>query len=236
MELFINQNNGKLEKMNSETIPLNITTDIFLYKKINTSIEQCRYINGEKLYIENNGNLTTDQMVFESTSIIDKNDIDNVENLNNNFYYSTCLRNIDYTEQAGIYERTQLTENNIELFTLHEILEKEFENIVNNSEYDSVLYDILSDIKITQSKFRSINNNIYVILNKADNIIIEMDLPDPIKELKLNNICDRITVFINDKKIDSDTCLVNNMKKLKIELVNNSDSVVSIINPYILYK
>lgn len=238
MVIFINQNTGKIEKMNMETVPLEITSDIVLYKKEESEDMNIVYDeNGSQLYIDGrDGSITTEPCVFLIDNVIDEKDISKSSNdtMDDPIYKSITLFTKEYTRPCGMYKQIKLTEETMHLFSLEEILNEEFKNIVNASNFDSVIFGIFNNVDLSRSSFININNSIMATLNIDNKIIINIDLPKETNSIKLFNI-DNIDIYVNNTKAINNTVNISNTNKLHIELINNTNNIVTIINPYILY-
>ena len=242
MYIFVNDKCTKVVNDKTNSIPVSISTDIRLLHLYETDNYTDKYDeDGEKIYVDDEGNQYTEEYLYNKGDYIDDyTPLDVNMQLDEKIYLSESVKLKPLTKKVSLFKYINLTEENAHLFDLDEILNSEFMNIVENSNYDAVLYYILTELNVANSSFKALNK-LSATLGKGDFINIDIDnLSNNIKSIELFNIPDSLSIYVNNSLIETDELgemILSelNTDHLSIEIRNENSYNVTVINPYILY-
>lgn len=242
MNIFVNDKCTKIVDTKTNSVPVSIATDIRLLHLYETGDYTNVYDdNNERLYIDIDGNQYTEEYLYTKGEYIDEyTPLDIEMYLDERIYMSESIKLEPLTKKVGVFNYTNLTEENAHLFDLDEVMNSEFANIVEDSNYEGVLYYILTELNVTNSSFKALNK-LSATLGKNDYISIEIDkLTTNINTLELFNIPDSLNVYINNSKVEfgesGELILTGlNTNKISLEIRNENSYNVTVVNPYILY-
>lgn len=242
MNIFVDGKCTKIVGRKNDAIPIKITTDIRLFDLC--EIDGYRHItnkDNELLYSDDEGVLYTEDYLYNKGEYIDDYTVLDVEmESDEKIYIGESIKLKPLTEKMGIFKYTNLTDDNAHLFELNDILTSEFSNIVENSNYNGILYYILTELNVSQSSFKSLNK-LCATLGNNDYINIDITgLTTNINTIQLFNISDELSIYVNNTKIelnDNNELILSGMNtnQLSLEIRNENNYNISIINPYILY-
>lgn len=242
MKIFIDKNTGKIKDSIINAVPLSIVTDIKIFDMDVTEMySQCVLQDGSLVYVDSDGNRYLESDLYEKN-----NEINDITLLDDNMKLDESIFNSKVTKldilnhEVGLYKYIDVNEQNAKLFELSQILNVEFSNIIDESDYTGILYSILTELDLANSTFKSLNN-LSVTLGTGDyiNIVIE-NLTQTVSIIQLFNLDTKLGVYVNNSKIDINEdgefiATDINSNNITLEIRNDTDSTISICNPYILY-
>lgn len=241
MIYYVNKRTKFLGKLDSDSIPINILTDVRCNVITKTGQLQNVYENGKKLYINK---LDPFQYISEydkdsyfNYKIVDKVGMSKIGgNIDFDIFEKEPIYHTEYKIDSTIYKKELLTSDNAHLFKFDDVMRCEMTNLVNQSEYDVGVYSILDNIDMNNSSFKHLIEGLYVTLGINDSITISLDSDIDITSCKLINIPNTL-VYINNNIVINNKCNISSpSKKISIEIYNDTDSELTIINPCILYS
>lgn len=235
MILYFNPNNNEVSINPRNGVSINIETEISILKEVKTGLyNKKRDISGNIVYSDSTGKET---MVGTAFNKVGKP----IANVNNkDIYDGTVVVNTPVYIEDVTSKIITLNENNCRLFNADEVLNKEFENILNDSEYSIILKNILSDVDLKESTFK-MYDKYRVILNKSDKIIMNIgNIKYLTQNIKLANIDNELTIAVNNKFLTKENDMMCDLgfatDNLTIEITNNTDRRIIIVNPYLLCR
>ena len=235
MVVYIDEDGKLTNKVSS--IPINLETDIYIAKSFDTGEKETVYINDSPAFIGSNGEITNEKYSYikKSDKVEDFVKFEDAD-LDESIYESRKIGNEHYFKKIVTYKKEKLSENNLNVFDVEDVLEQEHRNLLNETNYDYVISNIIDDVDNNKSKYR-FKNRYKMILSSNDNIKIEITNIPNMKRFCLKNVNKNVTLFINNKKISYNREFVFEsdlrVRKLSLEIINNTEKNISIIDPYI---
>ena len=249
MILFVNQSTRKIEDSTLNTIPIEITTDIVLKDSVGISAVQAVDDNGNLLYTNKEGAVTTSSWSKDEHSILeplDFNDVNVIDgelhDIDEDINIVDTVDNTPYLEDVPFIKEVQLTKENAHNYSIDEIMTIEFYNLLEQSQYNNVLYNILDNILYTMSTFYSCNM-FRVILSKDDKVVLHINqrLSAGTRELFIKGIESGAKVYINTVECTQRNggyraFIAGDVDEITIEISNKSNRMIEINNPFILFN
>lgn len=244
MILFANISTGIVEtSSNANTIPVNILTNVkILLNNDNDSYEV--YNNTFKNNDNNITNVCGQAAIRETDTFIDLQNVKCI-GCNNSDIQSTNLMtgifvyNQEQTTTCNYYKLLTIDEQNANGLLIDDIMEQDMQNVLESSAYDYSAYFILDNIVFSYSTFISYNRY-KVLLKPNDSITINIQDVDLSSDAKLFNVNNNATVMVNNNSAlyDEDGFVVSDISgtELNIMITNNSDKIIELDNPYILFN
>ena len=235
MLIYINEDGGLTN--NPTSIPINLETEIYIAKSFDTGEKEISYINDYPAFISSTGEITNEKYSYikKSDKVEDFVKFEDVD-LDENIYESRKIGNAHYFEKILNYKKEKLTEDNLELFDIGDVLEQEHRNILNKTNYDYLISDIIEDVDDINSKYR-FKNRYKIILGPNDFIKIKLINIPNMRKFCIKNINKNLTLFANNKKIiyNRDFAFEFDLRtnNLTLEIMNNTEKNISIIDPYV---
>lgn len=244
MILFANISTGIIEtSSNANTIPVNILTDVkILLNNNNDSYEV--YNNTFKNNENNITNICKQAAIRETDTFIDLQDVrcigcNNSDIQSTNLMTGIFVNNQEQTTTCNYYKLLNVNEQNSNGLLIDDIMEQDMRNILESSAYDYSAYFILDNIVFSYSTFISYNRY-KVLLKPNDSITINIQNVDLSSDAKLFNVNSNATVVINNNSTiyDEDGFVASNISgtELNIVITNDSDKIIELDNPYILFN
>lgn len=240
MIIYIDEENKPTKEITNT--PIELQTDIKILKSFTTDEKEIKLIDGKLSYIDKNFNVMREQYTFIKKDKIDENTLNKFENksLDEYIYESKEIKNNYNTDYYDLYKTVQVTEDNLDLFDIDEILYQEHLNLLNESTYTSIITNIIKNVDLKLSSFKLINEY-KVVLSKNNKLIINIKDIQSSSVFCLENIDKNLLVYLNNKKVD----IINNkfllysdllLQDIKLEIINKTEYNISIIDPYIFIK
>lgn len=240
MIIYIDESNKPTKEITNT--PIELQTDIKILKSFTTDEKEIKLIDGKLSYIDKNFNVMKEQYTFIKKDKIDENTLNKFENksLDEYIYESKEIKNNYNTDYYDLYKTVQVTEDNLDLFDIDEILYQEHLNLLNESTYTSIITNIIKNVDLKLSSFKLINEY-KVVLSKNNKLIINIKDIQSSSVFCLENIDKNLLVYLNNKKVD----IINNkfllysdllLQDIKLEIINKTEYNISIIDPYIFIK
>ena len=240
MIIYIDEENKPTKEITNT--PIELQTDINILKSFTTDKKEIKLIDGKLSYIDKNFNVMKEQYTFIKKDKIDENTLNKFENksLDEYIYESKEIKNNYNTDYYDLYKTVQVTEDNLDLFDIDEILYQEHLNLLNESTYTSIITNIIKNVDLKLSSFKLINEY-KVVLSKNNKLIINIKNIQSSSVFCLENIDKNLLVYLNNKKVD----IINNkfllysdllLQDIKLEIINKTEYNISIIDPYIFIK
>lgn len=240
MIFYVNKKTKFLGKLDTDSIPIDIKTNIVCNISTKTNSLQNVYENGKKLYINKFNELNyinEDHNDYYVSKAIERNDIVKMGgDIDFEIFEKETINHKEYKVDSFIYTKETLTQDNAHLFKFDDVIECELTNLVNESNYDMAVYGILDNININESSFKYLIEDLYVTLGIGDNIEIIIDTDTIISSCELLNIPNTLVYINNNIVIDNKCNLSSPSNKLIITILNDTDNDLTIINPCVLYS
>jgi hypothetical protein len=231
--IFINPYTNKLTKDKMNAIPINIETELNILHDIKDGYLPMYKLDtyGKMVYTDYCKNETTEMNSF--LEIGEKKKIGNLD-----YYEQNVMSNSHVTFDKYRTEMVKVTEENYDQFNLDEILNLEYENILNDTEYYLIVSNILDNVIIAESSFKSLNKY-RCILDVNDNIeIIFVVTGSSINTVQFRNLDPNLNVTVNNESAyrngDLLECNFKQNDVISIKITNNTDKKIIIVNPYLL--
>lgn len=242
MILFSNNYTGNIDKDYTNNIPIEVTTDIWLMAGEETDvIEQATDVNGNFLYKDSDNMTTTESSHYYKNESITTDKLNYIGCSKCDTFYNTIeVKNKIIYEKQKLYKKIKVTEDNAHLFNIDDIIEQECLNILNSTDMNRLLFNILENLVYSKSTFK-LYNKYRCTLAPGNNIELIIQINRKIDILKLMHVPKTATLYINDKVVefndpeDINFSIGANVSDLKIDISNNTDKDIHIINPLLLY-
>ena len=255
MKVFVNQSTNKIDNSGLNVVPIELKTDIKLEQVISQSSDQKINDEGELLYKDSNGNETNQSWEIDTVTssfepfdfAMDKiNLIDgSLNKIDEDIKYANINDNTPLLDTVNFVKTIERTEENVEDYSIDYLMEIELNNLLEQSNYDYVLYDILNDIIYSNSSFYSRNKYIS-LLDTDDKLYIKLNQIETTSNISLAiyGVDKNANVYINDNLCiydeESDSFRINIQntltENLKLEIVNRTENIIQVNNPYILFS
>lgn len=235
MRIYIDSNNKFTKEVTST--PIEIVTELFVTKLFESDKKEIHTIEGKLSYENNSGNVNINKYDYMKGEKL----IDHTTNelLDEDIFLSNEIENDPYYKNILEYKKETVTEDNISLFAIDEILLQEHRNLLNKTYFKYIIDYILEDVVINESTFKCMDKH-KMILAKGDRIVIKIDNLSVANEFRFINLNKNLTVFLNNNNVQFDDYfeidLNKNISELNIEIINNTENNISIIDPYIFCK
>ena len=254
MIVFVNKSTNKIDNNGLNVIPIELNTDIIIETIKKTESDQKIDDDGNLIYIDSNDNETTDSWEIDKiTSSFEPFDFTQnkinllcgkTTDIDEDIKYANINDTTPVLNTVNYLENVKIDKDNVEDYSIDYLMEKEITNLLENSNYEYSIYNILENIIYSNSSFYN-KNNFNVLLDKDDNLYINITDIDTTSriELEIYGIDKNATVFVNECQ-----CTLNSngayyvyiddilMDNLKIEILNKSENIIKITNPYILFN
>lgn len=247
MELLVNQSTGKIENSYLNTVPINITTDIQLETRVKTKSDQMYDDNNNPLYITQNGDITTealritqvnDEFDFNNASVIEGS----ITQIDEEIQYAECEQNDAYLKDVEFISLERVNESNAYNYNIDYILDQEILNLLNDSNYDNAIYDLMDSLFVNESTFYSKNK--YGVILAANNMAVikqYLDAGVKINNVEIFGIDPSATVLLNNISLTSqDNHFVGTnldiSEILELKIKNTGTDLLEINYPFILFN
>ena len=247
MKIFVNQSTGKIEDSYLNTTPIEITTDIQLESSVSNKAEQV-FENGLACYVDKDGNKTHDS--FSISDDIGEFDFDDVSlvdgeltDIDEEISYAKTIKNEKLLENIPYITLSTITNKNAVNYNIDDILTQEIQNLLNDSIYDSALYDLLDSLYALDST-KYFKNKYAALVLEGGKINIKEYLKDNVilNDICIKNIPKNCSVILNNIALEfnekENGFIGKNINVTEvIDLyITSIDESTYISYPYILYN
>ena len=245
--IFVRQTDGVISDNSINVIPIKIITDVVL-PVTNTSKYSDRVVDDTTkkfIYSDINNNITSDIFTVTPTpnfieSGIISCSVGDMTGIPDKINFGNTHNNTPIIDTVKLYEFERVTGTNAHRFKIDDILDTEFQNILDSSEYNNAVYDFFNDsLDIRNASFVTLNK-FKLVLSPNDNVTFNLKGVNIKEHLTLFNIPDGMGIRLNTINIDTNQNNTGGIDynistaDLSIEFSNTSSKTLVCINPYIL--